>query len=110
MAQDDGVFHTGQWVRRRAGGDRTVVIFVQVATADAIVENPQFDVAGTRFRFGNGFEPEVEETVIDRSAHTLPPRIASYGSRSAHRPLARACSATRPAGKSSAKQFRSRGS
>ena len=40
MAEDDGVLDTGERMGRRAGGDRSVVVLVQIAAADAVVNDP----------------------------------------------------------------------
>src|SRR5882757_898523 len=97
MAENDGVLHARQWVRCGSGRDRTVVVFEQVAAADAIVENAQFDVARPRLRFSDGFEPEVAGTVIHRSAHSFSPRNAAYGKRATPRSLNLTRSLTQPA-------------
>ena len=52
VAENHRVLDARQRMRRRAGRDGTVVTFMQVAAADAVEENAQFDVvrAGRRFR------------------------------------------------------------
>src|SRR5581483_3346096 len=51
--------------------ERTVVVLVQVAAADAVVENAEFDLAGFGRRFGDVFDPDVFASVVHDCAHRI---------------------------------------
>jgi len=48
-------------------------LFMRVAAADPVVEDAQLDVARIRLGFGDGFEPEIAKTVVNRSVQILSP-------------------------------------
>jgi hypothetical protein len=76
MSHDHGIDHAGQGMRFGGpGGDRPVVVFVQVTATNAVVEHPQLDMSGSGDRFGDILQTQILASVINRSAHAfLQPR------------------------------------
>ncbi len=78
MTEYDGVFDPGERMRCGAGGQRPVVVLVQVAAANSVLNDTQLDIAGARFGLGNRFEPKVPGTVKNRSTHSISEGIAVW--------------------------------
>jgi hypothetical protein len=59
VTQNDRVLDASQRVRRVASGDRPVVVLVQVAAADAVVQDSQLDLSGTDSRLRNILQAQI---------------------------------------------------
>ncbi len=69
MAEDDRVLDPSERMRIAPGGDRTVVVLVQVAAADPVVLHAQLDLADARRRLGYILEPKVLSPMEDCRTH-----------------------------------------
>ncbi len=69
VAENYRILDTCQRVRRETRCYRSVVVFVQVAATNPVVEHPQLDIARTRLRLGDRFQSQIATTMINRSAH-----------------------------------------
>src|SRR5271170_2416271 len=90
MTEHDRILHPGQRMRCGAARQRTVVVLVKVAAANAVVEYAQLDLARLRRRLRDLFEVHVLASVIDDGTHK-----PSVGARST--PLISASRRTRAA-------------
>jgi hypothetical protein len=75
VAENDRILHAREGMRlARARRDGAVVVFVQIAAADAVVTDAQLHIARAHFRLRNVLEPHIASPVIDRCPHrsTLP--------------------------------------
>src|SRR5277367_5323661 len=69
VAENYRVLDTRQRVRRDTRCYRSVVVFVQIASANPVIQHPQLDIARTRLRLGDRFPSQNPTTMINRSAH-----------------------------------------
>src|ERR1700722_8863114 len=104
MSENDGILDPRERVRCRSSGDRPVVVLVQVAAADAVINHAQLDVAGAGLGFWNRFKSEVAWTIKNRGAHKSLSGDCLYGNRGRHRALDQPRSLTLPAGNSPTRQ------
>jgi hypothetical protein len=72
VAQDHGVLDTGQRVRiAGARRDGTVVVLVQVAATDAVVEHAKLHFVTHGRRLGYLLQTQILASVIDGCAHSV---------------------------------------
>src|SRR5450756_1590259 len=70
VAENDGVLDARQRMRSSSPrGDRPFVIFMQVATADAVVEHLQLDLPGAGHRLRDVFQSKILPPMKNGCAH-----------------------------------------
>src|SRR5581483_9169941 len=72
MAQNHRIFDPGQRMRGGARRERAVVDLVQIAAADAVVENAELHFAGAHAWLRHVFEPQVGTAMKNGCSHESP--------------------------------------
>jgi hypothetical protein len=69
VTENDRIVDACQRVGVASRGDRAIVVLVQVAATDSVVEHAKLDLARSRRGIGHVLEPQVLATVVDRCTH-----------------------------------------